>query len=63
MFADLVDSTALSTQVEPETYRLVVGRYREQVLRIGNRYEGISAPPRVMGCWRCSVIRLRTKTM
>ena len=39
-FADLVDSTALSTQVEPETYRLVVGRYREQVLRIVDRYEG-----------------------
>jgi class 3 adenylate cyclase len=39
-FADLVDSTALSTQVEPETYRLVVGRFREQVLRIVNRYEG-----------------------
>jgi class 3 adenylate cyclase/tetratricopeptide (TPR) repeat protein len=39
-FADLVDSTALSTQVEPETYRTVVGRYREQVLRAVNRYEG-----------------------
>ena len=39
-FADLVDSTALSTQVEPETYRLVVGRYREQVQRIVNGYEG-----------------------
>jgi class 3 adenylate cyclase len=39
-FADLVDSTALSTHVEPETYRLVVGRYREQVLRIVNRCEG-----------------------
>ena len=39
-FADLVDSTALSTQVEPETYRLLVGRYREQVLRAVNRYEG-----------------------
>lgn len=38
--ADLVDSTALSTRVEPETYRLVVGRYREQVLRAVNRYEG-----------------------
>jgi class 3 adenylate cyclase len=24
-FADLVDSTALSIQVDPETYRLVVG--------------------------------------
>lgn len=39
-FADLVDSTVLSTQVEPETYRLLVGRYREMVLRAVNRYEG-----------------------
>jgi class 3 adenylate cyclase len=39
-FADLVDSTVLSSRVEPETYRLLVGRYREQVLRIVNRYEG-----------------------
>ena len=40
LFADLVDSTALSTRVEPETYRLVVGRYREQVLQIVERFEG-----------------------
>jgi class 3 adenylate cyclase len=39
-FADLVESTVLSTRVEPETYRLLVGRYREQVLRAVNRYEG-----------------------
>jgi class 3 adenylate cyclase/tetratricopeptide (TPR) repeat protein len=39
-FADLVDSTVLSTLVEPETYRLLLGRYREQVLRAVNRYEG-----------------------
>jgi class 3 adenylate cyclase/tetratricopeptide (TPR) repeat protein len=39
-FADLVDSTVLSRQVEPETYRLLVGRYREMVLRAVNRYEG-----------------------
>jgi class 3 adenylate cyclase len=39
-FADLVDSTALSTRVEPETYRLLVGRYREQVLHVVKRYEG-----------------------
>lgn len=39
-FADLVDSTALSTLVEPETYRTVVGRYREHVLRIVASYEG-----------------------
>ena len=39
-FADLVDSTVLSTRVEPETYRLLVGRYRELVLRAVQRYEG-----------------------
>jgi class 3 adenylate cyclase/tetratricopeptide (TPR) repeat protein len=40
MFADLVDSTALSTRIEPETYRTVVGRYRDEVLRTVNRYDG-----------------------
>src|SRR5246127_5383873 len=36
-FADLVDSTVLSTRVEPETYRLLVGHYREHVARAVNR--------------------------
>ena len=40
LFADLVDSTVLSTRVEPETYRMVVGRYRDLVLRVVDRYEG-----------------------
>ncbi|MED5810924.1 adenylate/guanylate cyclase domain-containing protein [Mycolicibacterium sp. 050232] len=40
MFVDLVDSTALSTRVEPETYHAVVGRYRQEVLRLVNHYEG-----------------------
>ncbi|MHA7650367.1 adenylate/guanylate cyclase domain-containing protein [Mycobacterium sp. ML5] len=40
LFADLVDSTALSTRTEPETYRLVVGRYRQEVLAIVNRFGG-----------------------
>ncbi|WP_082682773.1 adenylate/guanylate cyclase domain-containing protein [Mycobacterium sp. GA-1285] len=39
-FADLVDSTVLSRRVEPETYRLLVGRYRTQVLSAVRRYEG-----------------------
>jgi len=39
-FADLVDSTVLSRRLEPETYRLLVGRYRELVLRAVDRYEG-----------------------
>ena len=40
LFADLVDSTVLSTRVEPETYRMLVGRYREQVVQVVDRYEG-----------------------
>lgn len=40
MFADLVDSTVLSTRVEPETYHLLVGRYRQQVLSTVKRFEG-----------------------
>jgi class 3 adenylate cyclase len=40
MLADLVDSTALSTRLEPETYRVLVGRYRDEVSRVVARYEG-----------------------
>ncbi len=40
MFVDLVDSTALSTRIEPETYRAAVGRYKEQVRAIVEGYEG-----------------------
>jgi len=40
MFADLVDSTALSTRLEPETYHTLVGRYRDEVRRIVDQYEG-----------------------
>ncbi|HWS94381.1 MAG TPA: adenylate/guanylate cyclase domain-containing protein, partial [Mycobacterium sp.] len=40
MFADLVDSTALSPRLEPETYHMLVGRYRDEVRRVVDRYEG-----------------------
>ena len=40
LFADVVDSTALSTRIEPEIYRTVIGRYRQQVNDVVNRYEG-----------------------
>jgi class 3 adenylate cyclase len=40
LFADLVDSTVLSTRVEPETYRMLVGRYREQVIQVVDRFGG-----------------------
>ena len=40
LFADLVDSTALSTRVDPEVYRTVVGGYRAEVIRLVEHYEG-----------------------
>ena len=40
LFADLVDSTALSMRIEPEVYRTVVNRYRDEVHKSVNRYEG-----------------------
>jgi class 3 adenylate cyclase len=40
LFTDLANSTALSARFEPEAYRVVVGRYRDQVCKIVNRYEG-----------------------
>jgi class 3 adenylate cyclase/tetratricopeptide (TPR) repeat protein len=40
LFADVVDSTALSTRIEPEIYYTVIGRYRRQVTEIVDRYEG-----------------------
>jgi class 3 adenylate cyclase/tetratricopeptide (TPR) repeat protein len=40
LFADLVDSTALSTRIDVEVYRTVVGRYRDEVSRFVNHYEG-----------------------
>ena len=40
LFIDLVDSTQLSTRLEPEAYRVLVGRYRELVKRAIERYEG-----------------------
>jgi class 3 adenylate cyclase/tetratricopeptide (TPR) repeat protein len=40
MFVDLVDSTALSTRLEPETYHTLVGRYRDEVRRVVDQYEG-----------------------
>lgn len=40
MFADLVDSTELSTRIEPETYRTVVGRYRDEVRKNVAKYDG-----------------------
>lgn len=46
LFADLVDSTELSTRTEPEVYRRVIGRYRDQVRAMVERYGGHLAATR-----------------
>jgi class 3 adenylate cyclase len=40
VFIDVVESTELSTRLEPEPYRVLVGKYRELVTRVIQRYEG-----------------------
>ncbi|MFY9921909.1 MAG: adenylate/guanylate cyclase domain-containing protein [Mycobacterium sp.] len=40
LFVDLVDSTVLSTTLEPEPYRTIVGRYRDLVQKTVDRYTG-----------------------
>lgn len=49
LFADLVDSTVLSTRLEPEPYRLLVGGYRDLVHRTVDRYQGRIASTKGMG--------------
>jgi class 3 adenylate cyclase len=45
LYVDLVDSALLSSRVTLDTYGLLLGRYRELVLDIVNRFEGhISSP-------------------
>ncbi len=40
LFTDLVDSTELSTRIDPETYWVIVGHYRSEVERIVARHGG-----------------------
>lgn len=40
LFADLADSTELSSRIEPEGYRMLVGRYRDLVHSMVHRFEG-----------------------
>src|SRR5262244_822717 len=43
MFCDLVDSTRLSSQLDPEDYRDVVRAYQEVCTEVIQRYEGYTA--------------------
>ncbi len=45
LYVDLVDSAVLASRAELDTYGLLVGRYRELVLNIVNRFEGHIGSP------------------
>src|SRR5690349_22994838 len=40
MFVDMVDSTGLSTRVDPESYRTLIGRYHDEVQQLVNHFGG-----------------------
>lgn len=45
LYVDLVDSAALASHAELDTYGLLLGRYRDLVLGIVNRFEGHIGSP------------------
>ena len=47
--ADLVDATDLALRIEPETHRLLIGRFRDLVREVADRYEGHVASTRADG--------------
>ena len=63
MFCDLVGSTALSAQLDPEELREVVRAYQETCTDVIQRYEGILPSTWAMGCWSTSAIPRRMKMM
>ena len=47
--ADLVDATDLALRVEPENHRLLIGRFRDVVRQVADRYEGHVASSKADG--------------
>ena len=63
LFCDLVDSTRLARQLDPEDYRELYGRISRPVLRSSNTLMGISPSTSAMDSWFTLVIPRRTKMM
>jgi hypothetical protein len=61
MFTDLVGSTALSTKLDPEDMRSLIGAYHKCVSETVARFDGFVAKYMGDGCWCISAIRTRTK--
>ena len=62
LFCDLVDSTRLASQLDPEDLREVVRAYQEACAKVIARYEGHIAQYLGMGSLSTSAIRRPTKT-
>jgi class 3 adenylate cyclase len=63
MFTDLVGSTALSTKLDPEDLRSVIGAYHKCVAETIARFDGFVAKYMGDGVVRISAIPRRTRTM
>ena len=63
MFCDLVDSTKLSSQLDPEDYRDVVRAYQRCVRRLSNAMTGTLPNSWGMVSWRTLAILLCTKIL
>ena len=61
LFCDLVDSTALASQLDPEDLREVVRAYQDTCAKVIARFEGISRSISAMACSSTSAIPWRTK--
>ena len=63
MFCDLVGSTALSTRLDPEDLREVIGALSPRVAETVGRSTALSPSTWATACWSISAIRRRTRTM
>src|SRR5215831_16205376 len=61
LFCDLVDSTVLASQLDPEEWREVVRAYQDTCAKVIGRFEGHVAQYLGDACWSTSGIPSRTK--
>ena len=63
MFVDLVGSTELSGQLDPEDLREVLRAYQQTCADVAGRFEGDVANTSGTACWCISATRRPTRTM
>ena len=61
LFCDLVDSTRLSRQLDPEDYREVVRAYQAAAAEVVQRFDGCLPSTWAMACWSILAIPRRMK--